>query len=108
MQQANGTEMGFGAATKCVDAMRLTTNEMELPDSQWGPDIDLEADNFIFDRFIHDHGKIEFAMHSILHLECTKRSERLSLILLYRLQLPEQDSFEQYQYGVGCEGVADT
>ena len=74
--------MGFGAATKCVDVMRLTTNEMELPDSQWGPDIDLEADNSIFYHFTHDQGKIEFAMHSILHLECTKRSERLSLISL--------------------------
>ena len=74
--------MGFGAATKCVDVMRLTTNEMELPDSQWGPDVDLEADNSIFYRFTHDQGKIEFAMHSILHLECTKRSERLSLISL--------------------------
>ena len=72
--------MGFGAATKRVDAMRLATNEMELPDSQRGPDVDLEADNSIFYRFTHDQGKIEFAMHSILHLECTKRSERLSLI----------------------------
>ena len=82
MQQANGTEMGFAAATKYVDAMRLTTNEMELPDSQWGPDVDLEADNSIFYRFTHDQGKIEFATQSILHLEHTKRSERLSLISL--------------------------
>ena len=27
---------------------------------------------------------------------------------MYRLQLPEQGSFEQYQYRVGREGVADT
>merc|ERR1739848_18046 len=42
-------EIGFEAAAKRVAATRLAkTNEMKLPNSQWGPGINHEAGNVTF------------------------------------------------------------